>query len=139
MKRMLLLWVVIALGSAGCPRDETPSPSDAPAVQAEQPVSAQPQPRQPDAAPGDAATDGEAPPPLAESDDRDALCARALRCCQAAFATPGLPRIYADRREIACASIESIPDSAGCRMAMTSWRRMVTSAPDASAPPECGR
>jgi len=102
------------------PAETVDAPAPAPTPPAEEPTSPPP-----------------AETPAAATNDRDTVCAQAARCCEAAFNTPGLPPMFAERREMACSSITGIPDAAGCRMALESWGGMVGSVPGAEAPTAC--
>jgi hypothetical protein len=76
--------------------------------------------------------------PAAPAEDRDAVCGQAARCCAAAFATPGLAPMFAGQREAACSAVQGTAiDAAGCRLAMESWRGMVSSVPGATVPADC--
>jgi hypothetical protein len=65
------------------------------------------------------------------------ICARARRCCPAAFAAPGLPAMYANNRDQACQAVADSNDADFCRTAINGWRQMVSGLPGATMPPEC--
>ena len=78
-----------------------------------------------------------APAAPAAGGDGTAICQRAHRCCTAAFATPGLPPMYAGNRDQACAAVEGSSNADLCNTAMVSWRGMVSAIPGAAMPPDC--
>lgn len=75
--------------------------------------------------------------PPAPAVDGAEVCARASRCCSAAFATPGLPPMYADRREQACGAVEGSTNADLCTTAIGGWRQMVSGMPGATMPADC--
>lgn len=132
MRRLFwILWLAVVL-SGGCQRE---SGSTSPVERGADAASREPAQRDAEPPRGDAAVTPEGAPP--DGDDRESLCARAARCCAAAFAVEDIPRIYAERREQACAVVEGIPDGAGCRAAIASWRRMVGGVEGATVPEPC--
>ncbi len=101
------------------PTPPTPAPPAAPAAPAADPNAAAPA------------------APVAGGADGTAICQQAHRCCTAAFATQGLPPMYANNREQACAAVNGSNNADLCTTAMTSWRQMVSAIPGATVPADC--
>ncbi len=93
----------------------------------------------PEAAANEAAPEAAAEAPAASGGGGDgaAICERARRCCPAAFSTPGIPPMYANNREQACAAVADASDADFCRTAINGWRQMVSALPGATMPPDC--
>lgn len=85
----------------------------------------------------DSAATESAEAPEASGGDGAEICQRAARCCAAAFATPGLPPMYANRREQACNAVNGATDADFCRTAIGGWRQMVSALPNATVPDDC--